>query len=93
MPPGPFYMGNILGTAVNVIALVLIVFFDIMFCFPYALPATESGMNYNSVILVGVVVLSAIWWFIYPIRNYEGPKLAAAFAEEGVEERRRLSKV
>lgn len=32
-------------------------------------------MNYNSVILVGVVVLSAIWWVLHAIRNYPGPKV------------------
>lgn len=89
MPPGPFYMGKTLGTAVNVIALVLIAFFDIIFCLPYGLPTSESAMNYNSVILVGVVVLSAIWWFIYPIRNYEGPKAAKVYEEEILQERRR----
>jgi choline transport protein len=32
-------------------------------------------MNYNSVILVGVVALSAIWWVLHAIRNYPGPKV------------------
>lgn len=32
-------------------------------------------MNYNSVILVGVVALTAAWWFIHARRHYPGPKV------------------
>jgi hypothetical protein len=32
-------------------------------------------MNYNSVILVGVVALTGIWWIVYGMRNYPGPRL------------------
>jgi choline transport protein len=32
IPPGPFWMGRI-GTVVNAVAVVLIVFFNIFFCF------------------------------------------------------------
>ena len=42
----------------------------------YVYPTTESTMNYNSVILVGVVLLTTIWWFAWARRNYPGPKLA-----------------
>lgn len=41
----------------------------------YAYPTDAETMNYNSVILVGVVVLSAIWWVLHAIRNYPGPKV------------------
>ena len=33
-------------------------------------------MNYNSVILVGVAVLTTAWWFIHGSRKYPGPKLS-----------------
>ncbi|KAK0508914.1 hypothetical protein JMJ35_008285 [Cladonia borealis] len=75
VPKGPFWMGSA-GFAVNAIAFVLIIFFNIMFCFPYVYPTTESTMNYNSVILVGVVLLTTAWWFIHGIRKYPGPKLS-----------------
>jgi len=41
-------------------------------------------MNYNSVILVGCVALTAAWWVIHGIRNYPGPKLAVIYLD-GVE--------
>lgn len=45
----------------------------------YFLPPTVQLMNYNSVILVGVFALTAIWWFIHGAANYPGPKLAALY--------------
>lgn len=33
-------------------------------------------MNYNSVILVGVLILTTIWWFVHARRKYPGPKLS-----------------
>ena len=36
-------------------------------------------MNYNSVILVGVLVLTTAWWFIHAKRKYPGPKLAGMY--------------
>lgn len=72
---GVFWMSGPLGYIINTIACVLIVLFDTMFCFPYAMPVTADGMNYNSVILVGVIAVTAIWWFIGG-KRYEGPKMA-----------------
>ena len=81
MPRGYFYMGRA-GWVINVITVVLIIFFNIMFTFPPALPTTESGMNYNSVILVGVVVLTTIWWFVHGIRKYPGPRISKLYGHE-----------
>jgi choline transport protein len=47
-------------------------------------------MNYNSVILVGTVFITTVWWFV-GARHYEGPKVAAL--DEVVEQGRRLSTV
>jgi choline transport protein len=72
--PGPFWMGNA-GYYINAIAVILIVFFDVIFCFPASLPVATSTMNYNSVILVGVIAITLFWWLVHAIRKYEGPKL------------------
>ena len=76
------------GFAVNGLASVFIILFNIMFCFPYALPTTVASMNYNSVILVGVVTLTSTWWFVHGLRNYPGPKLGEMYS---LGEARRLS--
>lgn len=36
-------------------------------------------MNYNSVILVGILVLTTFWWFVHGMRKYPGPKLAKMY--------------
>lgn len=38
-------------------------------------------MNYNSVILVGIVVLTTIWWFIHGRSKYPGPKLSTLYVD------------
>jgi choline transport protein len=40
-------------------------------------------MNYNSVITVGVVVLTAAWWIIHARKNYPGPKVMTMYIHEG----------
>ncbi|KAJ6452910.1 choline transport protein [Mycena sanguinolenta] len=74
IPQGPFWMGRA-GFVVNAISVLLVVFTNVMFCFPYALPATVPAMNYNSVILVGCVALTTFWWIIHGRGRYPGPRL------------------
>ena len=82
---------------VNGLAVFFIVLFDIFFCFPYVFPTDQTTMNYNSVILVGVVLLTAVWWLVHGVRKYPGPKIAGIVLgeEEGiggpmVDERKRV---
>jgi choline transport protein len=89
IPPGAFWMGKA-GFVVNGLASLFIILFNIMFCFPYALPTTVASMNYNSVILVGVFTLTLFWWLVHGLRNYPGPKLGSMY---GIGDERRLSKI
>ncbi|KAJ6550172.1 choline transport protein [Mycena capillaripes] len=74
VPQGPFWMGRA-GFVVNTISVLLIVLTNVMFCFPYAMLVTVPTMNYNSVILVGCVALTAFWWVIHGRTQYPGPHL------------------
>jgi choline transport protein len=47
----------------------------------YALPTTTQTMNYNSVILVGVVALTAFWWLVHGRSKYAGPKMMLLHTE------------
>ena len=89
IPPGAFWMGKA-GFAINGLASIFIILFNVMFCFPYALPTTVASMNYNSVILVGVEALIGIWWLVHGLTKYPGPKLGNMY---DLSEMRRLSKV
>jgi choline transport protein len=75
IPRGPFWMGQA-GFIINAVSFILIIFFNILFCFPYALPVAVATMNYNSVILAGVTALTAFWWFVHGLRKYPGPRVA-----------------
>src|ERR1700761_87110 len=74
VPQGPFWMGNA-GYWVNGIAVLMIIFTNVMYCFPYAFPVTVQLMNYNSVILAGCTLLTVIWWFVHGRTKYPGPRL------------------
>jgi choline transport protein len=39
-------------------------------------------MNYNSVILVGVVALTALWWVIHARKHYPGPKVMMMYIHD-----------
>jgi hypothetical protein len=71
--PGPFYMGKSLGMVVNILSLVYILVTVTFFCFPFVMPATVQNMNYTSVITVGLMALTALWWFVRGRSEYRGP--------------------
>ncbi|KAH7910556.1 APC amino acid permease [Hygrophoropsis aurantiaca] len=73
--PGPFYMGpGLLGWAANVTCISWTLFVCVIFSLPIAFPVTPENMNYASVITVGVIVLSGIWYILSAHRHYHGPK-------------------
>ncbi|KAJ5389664.1 uncharacterized protein N7496_000732 [Penicillium cataractarum] len=81
MVPGPFYMGQKLGMAVNITALMYILVTVVFFCFPFVLPVTVQNMNYTSVISVGLMALTAMWWIFRGRREYQGPQYSFEAAE------------
>ncbi|KAF9063679.1 hypothetical protein BDP27DRAFT_227316, partial [Rhodocollybia butyracea] len=69
---GPFWMGPFLGPVVNALAVLFIILTNIIYCFPYFLPANDVSVSYNSVILVGLSLLTGAWWFIHGRKRYPG---------------------
>ncbi|KGO40238.1 Amino acid/polyamine transporter I [Penicillium expansum] len=80
--PGPFYMGKTLGMVVNIVSLVYIIVTVIFFCFPFVMPATVQNMNYTSVITVGLMALTALWWFVRGKTEYRGPHFSFEAAKQ-----------
>ncbi|KAJ8127587.1 hypothetical protein O1611_g6049 [Lasiodiplodia mahajangana] len=80
-PPGPFSLGR-LGNVVNIITVLLIALFDVFFVLPYSLPTTAESMNYTSVVLAGIIALSAIWWLIHATHHYPGPRVMRLYIHE-----------
>jgi amino acid transporter len=60
-----FTCGPVIGTAVNVVALLWIAFELVLFCMPTALPVTKVSMNYASVVFLGFMAISGVWYGVY----------------------------
>jgi amino acid transporter len=65
--------GPVIGTVVNIVALLWIAFEVVLFSMPTALPVTAITMNYASVVFVGFGAISAAWYFIWAKKVYKGP--------------------
>lgn len=61
--------GPVIGPIVNIIAIVWITFEVVLFSMPTALPVTVVTMNYASVVFVGFMAISAVWYFAYARRG------------------------
>jgi len=73
--PGPFDLGRgILAKAVNWAAVLWIAFVTVIFCLPTVRPTTALNMNYASVITVGVLFLSGVWYLLGGRKHYYGPR-------------------
>jgi ABC-type nickel/cobalt efflux system permease component RcnA len=44
-----------------------------LFSMPTLMEVTVESMNYASVVLVGFVAMSAIWYWVWGHKNYAGP--------------------
>lgn len=71
--PAWFWMTGATGYAVNIVSCLFIIVFDVIFCFPYALPVDARSMNYASLITGGLSLFVAAWWFARQ-SAYVGPK-------------------
>ncbi|KZS89352.1 APC amino acid permease [Sistotremastrum niveocremeum HHB9708] len=71
--PGPFYMPGLLGWAANITCITWTCFVVVIFSIPTLKPVTAQNMNYASVITVGVISCSLVWYFFGGRKHYHGP--------------------
>ncbi|KAL5342717.1 amino acid/polyamine transporter I [Aspergillus crustosus] len=69
---GSFDLG-VLGVFCNVVALLWTLLAVPLFSMPTLMEVTVETMNYASVVLVGFVAMSAIWYWVWGHKNYAGP--------------------
>ncbi|KAG8622845.1 hypothetical protein KVT40_009356 [Elsinoe batatas] len=67
-----FYLGKI-GVVCNVVALAWTLLVIPLFCMPSVIPTSLSLMNYASVVFVGFITISAVWYLVYGKKHYSGP--------------------
>lgn len=70
---GPWHLPGILGTINNAYACCYMIFVIFWSVWPPATPVTASTMNYSVVVTVGIMMLSAIWYFVRGKKEYKGP--------------------
>ncbi|KAL4910838.1 hypothetical protein BDW74DRAFT_164607 [Aspergillus multicolor] len=68
-----FNCGHLVGTLVNTVAVAWILFQVVLFSMPVAVPTSQQGMNYASVVLVGFGVIAAGWYAAHARKSYKGP--------------------
>ncbi|KAK3677859.1 hypothetical protein LTR78_001954 [Recurvomyces mirabilis] len=64
---------SMIGFILNAISVAWITFQLVLFSMPAALPVTVVSMNYASVVFVGFMVISIIYYVAYGHRVYNGP--------------------
>ncbi|KAK4935515.1 hypothetical protein LTR10_023426 [Elasticomyces elasticus] len=72
LPYGPFKLGR-LGVSINIIAIAYTMFTCVFLLFPPYQPITPQNFSYASVVLAGVLMLCALYWFSTGRKVYNGP--------------------
>jgi choline transport protein len=80
LPPRYFSLGQY-GTAVNATAVIWVIFLDIIYCFPTAMPVTPQNMNFVSVVTIGLTLFVLGLWFTSKKGKFVGPKINMAELE------------
>ena len=80
--PGPFYMGPMLGLAVNLVMIFWTFFECIILAFPTVNPITKDNFNYSWVITLGVMLVSLVWYYASAKNRYIGPLTDTQRAED-----------
>jgi amino acid transporter len=73
----PWHMQRMVGWVVNAIAVLWIAFEVVLFSMPSVLPVNEVTMNYASVVFVGIMAMSGVWYAAYAHKVYKGPPESA----------------
>ena len=72
---GPWHLPGILGIINNVYACTYMIFVIFWSVWPPDAKVTASTMNYSVVVTGGVLILSAIWYFVRAKHIYKGPTI------------------
>ncbi|KAF2689666.1 amino acid transporter [Lentithecium fluviatile CBS 122367] len=73
---GPFRLPNGLGLPLNLLACAWLVLAIVFSIFPTFIPVTSQNMNYSVVVMVGWVVIGAVYYFTWGHKQFEAPVVA-----------------
>lgn len=72
---GPFTMPAPVFYVVACVASAYMLVWIVIYCFPYAVPFDATTMNYSCVIVGGLTIFQAVWYFVIRKRGYQGPRV------------------
>lgn len=72
-PRGEFHLGRF-GSPIAIISSIWLGVTSIIMFFPSTYPVTKDNMNYAVVIVAGVLLIAAIYWFVSARHWFVGPK-------------------
>jgi amino acid transporter len=70
---GPWHLPGIFGIINNIYACAYMIFVIFWSVWPPETPVSASTMNYSVVVTGGVLILSAIWYYVGGRKLYKGP--------------------
>ena len=70
---GPWRIKGFLGVLINVIACAYLLLIEIFVFWPPTKDVTAKTMNYSSLVLGSVAILSAVYYVFWGRRTYHGP--------------------
>jgi len=89
---GPFRLGKVAGTVINIVAVIWLVLAIVFSTFPSFEPVISQNMNYSTVVLAGWIVFGVAYYFLFGRRVYTGPVVETEAAELSVVGSRHESK-
>lgn len=81
LPARHFDLGRF-GYAVNITAVLWVLFLDVLYCFPTSLPATSTNMSYVSVVAAGLILFVVGLWFTTKRGVFKGPRVDVVLLNE-----------
>ena len=74
LPERHFSLGKF-GAAINATAVAWVIFLDVLYCFPTAMPVTPQNMSFVSVVSVGLVGFVFLLWVTTKRKVFKGPQI------------------
>ncbi|PYH45738.1 amino acid transporter [Aspergillus saccharolyticus JOP 1030-1] len=73
--PQRYFSLSWVGLVCNIFSVIWVFFQIALNCMPPHLPVTLDSMNYNSVVLTGILVIVNALWFVSGRHTFQGPQL------------------
>lgn len=84
IPYGPFQLGRY-REPINAFAVLYTVFMTFFLLWPAEAHPTAATMNWTVVLIGGVLVFAAFWWFVEGRKSFIGPDIETTLHERSTQ--------